>query len=58
MAVWVCTQCGFEKEARCKPKKCPECGAGAFDKKGQSEEATAAAPARRTGPRAAASKKR
>ncbi|MEW6623127.1 MAG: RCKP-type rubredoxin-like domain-containing protein [Bacillota bacterium] len=26
MAVWRCNECGFEKEGRCKPRKCPECG--------------------------------
>ncbi|MGM0365984.1 MAG: RCKP-type rubredoxin-like domain-containing protein [Actinomycetota bacterium] len=26
MAVWKCSQCGNEKESRCKPRKC-ECGA-------------------------------
>jgi rubrerythrin len=25
MAVWKCEKCGFEKEGRCKPKKCPSC---------------------------------
>ena len=34
MAVYVCTVCGFEKEAKCKPRKCPSCGAkGSFVKK-------------------------
>lgn len=27
MAVWVCSECGYEKDARCRPKTCPECGA-------------------------------
>lgn len=27
MAIWVCTKCGYEKEGRCRPGKCPECGA-------------------------------
>lgn len=27
MAVFVCIQCGATKETRCKPKKCPQCGA-------------------------------
>ncbi len=27
MATWKCKECGFEKEARCKPKSCPKCGA-------------------------------
>ncbi len=26
MAQWKCSKCGAIKEARCKPKKCPECG--------------------------------
>ncbi|HHY38415.1 MAG TPA: rubredoxin [Clostridia bacterium] len=26
MAVWRCSSCGYEKESRCKPKKCPQCG--------------------------------
>ncbi|UCE26461.1 MAG: rubredoxin [Candidatus Coatesbacteria bacterium] len=25
MATWICPDCGYEKEGRCKPKKCPEC---------------------------------
>jgi rubrerythrin len=25
MATWVCPDCGYEKEGRCKPKTCPEC---------------------------------
>jgi ABC-type ATPase with predicted acetyltransferase domain len=33
MAVWKCNACGFEKESRCKPRKC-ECGAkDSFEKK-------------------------
>ncbi len=24
--MYVCTNCGFEKEAKCKPRKCPSCG--------------------------------
>ncbi len=27
MAVFVCGNCGAIKETRCKPKKCPQCGA-------------------------------
>lgn len=27
MPVWVCGKCGFEKEGRCRPATCPECGA-------------------------------
>ncbi|MEW6243025.1 MAG: RCKP-type rubredoxin-like domain-containing protein [Bacillota bacterium] len=35
MAVFICTNCGFEKDTRCKPKKCPQCGQdGTFEKKG------------------------
>ncbi|MBM3325946.1 MAG: rubredoxin [Calditrichaeota bacterium] len=34
MAVFVCKVCGTEKEGRCKPQKCPKCGAtGSFEKK-------------------------
>jgi len=34
MATWSCTKCGFEKEGRCKPKKCPACAEnGTFEKK-------------------------
>ncbi|WP_091348818.1 RCKP-type rubredoxin-like domain-containing protein [Anaerobranca gottschalkii] len=33
MAVFKCSQCGYEKEGRCKPRKCPECeGQGTFEK--------------------------
>ncbi|AVX21440.1 MULTISPECIES: RCKP-type rubredoxin-like domain-containing protein [Carboxydocella] len=36
MAVFQCTQCGYEKEGRCKPKKCPQCeGKDTFVKKEQ-----------------------
>jgi rubrerythrin len=35
MAEWVCKTCGFTKEGRCKPQKCPQCNEkGGFDKKG------------------------
>ncbi len=34
MATYKCKECGFEKESRCKPRKCPECDArGSFEKK-------------------------
>lgn len=34
MSVFVCSKCGAVKEGRCKPKKCPKCGAeGSFEKK-------------------------
>ena len=26
MASFKCSKCGYEKEARCKPQKCPQCG--------------------------------
>ncbi len=25
MASWKCEKCGYTKDSRCKPKKCPEC---------------------------------
>lgn len=38
MAVFVCTQCGAEREGRCKPQKC-ECGAkGSFVKKEEAKK--------------------
>lgn len=27
MAIFKCEACGEEKDGRCKPKKCPKCGA-------------------------------
>lgn len=34
MAVWKCDNCGYQKDTRCKPKKCPECSsADTFQKK-------------------------
>lgn len=34
MATFRCESCGTEKEGRCKPKKCPKCGAvGGMTKK-------------------------
>lgn len=27
MAIFVCKECGAEKECRCKPGKCEKCGA-------------------------------
>lgn len=27
MAIFKCAECGEEKEARCRPQKCPKCGA-------------------------------
>lgn len=32
MAVWKCEKCGYTKESRCKPKKCPECEKTVFVK--------------------------
>jgi rubrerythrin len=33
MAVWKCGSCGFERDAKCKPQKCPQCQAkGEFTK--------------------------
>lgn len=25
MATWKCSTCGFSKDGRCKPQKCPQC---------------------------------
>ena len=34
MALWKCTKCGYAKESRCKPRKCPGCGSSnTFEKK-------------------------
>jgi rubrerythrin len=34
MADFKCSKCGFEKEAKCKPQKCPNCGEKkSFEKK-------------------------
>ncbi len=34
VAVWKCSSCGAEREGRCKPQKCADCGAkGTFEKK-------------------------
>ncbi len=33
MALFKCKECGTTKEGRCKPKKCPSCGAqNSFEK--------------------------
>lgn len=32
MAVWKCEKCGYTKDSRCKPKKCPECQETEFSK--------------------------
>ncbi len=26
MAIWVCKNCGYVRDSRCKPRKCPNCG--------------------------------
>ncbi|HHL39360.1 MAG TPA: rubredoxin [Deltaproteobacteria bacterium] len=26
MATWKCGKCGYTKDSRCKPQKCPQCG--------------------------------
>ncbi|MHB1127133.1 MAG: RCKP-type rubredoxin-like domain-containing protein [Bacillota bacterium] len=33
MAVFQCAKCGYEKDTRCKPKKCPGCENDTFVKK-------------------------
>jgi len=34
MATFKCAKCGYEKEARCRPQKCPKCeGKKTFEKK-------------------------
>lgn len=39
MALFKCSTCGFEKEGRCKPRKCPECkGEGTFAKVEESKK--------------------
>jgi len=39
MAVFVCANCGFTKETRCKPKKCPQCEASeSFSKQEQEKK--------------------
>lgn len=37
MAVFVCTQCGAEREGRCKPKTCTCGGSGTFVKKEEAQ---------------------
>ncbi|MGI6344504.1 MAG: RCKP-type rubredoxin-like domain-containing protein [Bacillota bacterium] len=37
MALFVCKNCGFEKEGRCKPRKCPQCEGKEFEKKAESK---------------------
>ncbi|AFV11542.1 hypothetical protein Tph_c13260 [Thermacetogenium phaeum DSM 12270] len=33
MAIWKCGDCGWEKDTRCKPKKCGSCGGSNIKKK-------------------------
>lgn len=33
MAIWKCQDCGWEKDTRCKPKKCGSCGGSNIQKK-------------------------
>lgn len=33
MAIWICENCGFTKDSRCKPKKCESCAWVNFSKK-------------------------
>ncbi|AEH22802.1 hypothetical protein TOPB45_0700 [Thermodesulfobacterium geofontis OPF15] len=40
MAVWKCNSCGATKESRCKPKKCPQCGAEGSMVKEEAKEDT------------------
>ncbi len=36
MADWVCKKCGYVRDSRCKPKKCPNCDSkDTFEKKGE-----------------------
>jgi rubrerythrin len=35
MATWKCEKCGYQKEGRCKPRKCEKCAAAdSFTKQG------------------------
>jgi rubrerythrin len=39
MADWVCKKCGYVRDSRCKPKKCPSCDApNSFDKKEETKK--------------------
>jgi rubrerythrin len=38
MTTWRCPQCGYERDGRCKPKKCPTCDQQVpFEKAGKQE---------------------
>ncbi|MBI1910455.1 MAG: rubredoxin [Deltaproteobacteria bacterium] len=37
MATWKCKDCGYSKESRCKPRKCPECQKAEFVKEDESK---------------------
>ncbi len=40
MAEWVCSKCGYVRDSRCKPKKCPNCDKpGTFEKKEETKKA-------------------
>lgn len=33
MAEWICSACGYVRDSRCKPRKCPQCGSSeGFDR--------------------------
>jgi len=39
MADWVCKKCGYVRDSRCKPKKCPKCEAQeTFEKKEETKK--------------------
>lgn len=38
MATWKCESCGYSKQTRCKPKKCPDCGCSSFEKEEQARD--------------------
>jgi rubrerythrin len=39
MTDWVCKKCGYVRDSRCKPKKCPNCDAqDSFDKKEETKK--------------------
>jgi rubredoxin len=51
MAEWVCASCGYVRDSRCKPRKCPECGSdGGFEKAGEVKPASGKVPGSATAP--------
>jgi rubrerythrin len=39
MAEWICKKCGYVRDSRCKPRKCPNCESSAtFDKKEEAKK--------------------